>query len=132
MSEDTSWIKYKARFREQSQHFDSGARRSSFRVGKRAYRRPQWHRGRSCRLPLTCGKVFDVMLSRPDSTEYAEFYKNYIARVPDGNVLDFLAQQPSAYRQLLAGIPDAAAEAEPEPVNGASSRFWDISAMQSG
>jgi DinB superfamily len=72
-------------------------------------------RCRSCRLPLTCGKVFDVMLSRPDSTEYAEFYTNYIARVPDGNVLDFLTKQPGAYRQLLAGIPDAAAEAEPAP-----------------
>jgi uncharacterized damage-inducible protein DinB len=55
------------------------------------------------------------MLSRPDSSEYAEFYKNYIARIPDGNVLDFLAQQPAAYRLLLAGIPDPAAEVEPAP-----------------
>jgi hypothetical protein len=55
------------------------------------------------------------MLTRPDSTEYAEFYKNYIARVPDGNVLDFLASQPREYRQLLAGVSDAAAEREPAP-----------------
>jgi uncharacterized damage-inducible protein DinB len=55
------------------------------------------------------------MLSRPDPTEYADFYKNYIARVPDGNVLDFLAGQPAAYRQILGGIPDAAAEVEPAP-----------------
>ena len=55
------------------------------------------------------------MLSRPDSTEYAEFYKNYIARVPDGNVLDFLAKQPAAYRQLLASVSDAAAQAETAP-----------------
>jgi hypothetical protein len=55
------------------------------------------------------------MLSRPDSTEYAEFYKNYIARVPEGHILDFLAQQPGNYRQLLVGISDAAAQAEPAP-----------------
>jgi DinB superfamily len=55
------------------------------------------------------------MLSRPDPTEYAEFYTNYIARVPEGNILDFLAGHPAAYRQLLAGISDAAAEAEPAP-----------------
>ena len=55
------------------------------------------------------------MLTRPDSTEYAEFYKNYIARVPDGNVLDFLAKQPGEYRRLLAGVSDAAAEGAPAP-----------------
>ncbi len=55
------------------------------------------------------------MLSRPDRSEYAEFYKNYIARVPDGNVLDFLARQPGDYRQLLVGISEEAAAAEPAP-----------------
>ena len=49
------------------------------------------------------------MISRPDSSEYAEFYKNYIARVPDGNVLDFLAKQPGDYRQLLVGVSEEAA-----------------------
>ncbi len=55
------------------------------------------------------------MISRPDSSEYAEFYKNYIAGVPDGNVLEFLARQPGDYRQLLAGVSDQAAAAEPAP-----------------
>jgi len=55
------------------------------------------------------------MLSRPDSSEYAEFYKNYIARVPEGNVLDFLAKQPGEYRQLLLGVSEEAAAAEPAP-----------------
>jgi DinB superfamily len=49
------------------------------------------------------------MLTRPDSTEYAEYYKNYIARVPDGPLLDFLAKQPGDYRQLLVGISDEGA-----------------------
>ena len=46
------------------------------------------------------------MLSRPESTEYADFYKNYIARVPEGPLLDFLAKQPANYRQLLGSMTD--------------------------
>lgn len=46
------------------------------------------------------------MLSRPNSTEYAEFYRNYIARVPDAPILTFLAKQPGDYRQLLVGVSD--------------------------
>lgn len=47
------------------------------------------------------------MLFRPETTEYAEFYKNYIALVPEGPILDFLARQPGEYRRLLAGVSDA-------------------------
>ena len=54
------------------------------------------------------------MLNRPKPTEYAEFYRNYISRVPDGPVLDFLAKQLVGYRQLLAGVSDEAASAAPE------------------
>jgi len=55
------------------------------------------------------------MISRPESNEYAEFYKNYIARVPEGSVIDFLARQPQNYRQLLRSISeeDAGAAAAP-------------------
>jgi hypothetical protein len=55
------------------------------------------------------------MLSRPNQTEYAEFYKNYIARVPEGPILNFLAKQAGDYRQLLVGISDDAASAAPAP-----------------
>jgi hypothetical protein len=55
------------------------------------------------------------MLTRPDSTEYADFYKSYIARVPDAPLLDFLAKQPGNYRQLLAGLSDDAAAAPSAP-----------------
>ncbi len=41
------------------------------------------------------------MLTRPDRSEYADFYANYIARVPDGDVIAFLSSQPDAYRKLL-------------------------------
>jgi hypothetical protein len=55
------------------------------------------------------------MLTRPESSEYAPFYANYIAKVPDGSVLDFLAKQAGDYRQLLVGVSDESARAEPEP-----------------
>src|ERR1700760_1247887 len=55
------------------------------------------------------------MLTRPESSEYAQFYANYISKVPDGSLLDFLAQQPGNYRQLLVGVSEPAATAEPAP-----------------
>jgi len=55
------------------------------------------------------------MISRPESTEYAEYYKNYVGLVPDGPVLEFLAQQPEKYRQLLKQVSEKAAEAAPAP-----------------
>ena len=51
------------------------------------------------------------MFSRPESSEYNAYYKNYIARVPEVPVLEFLAKQPAEYRQLFAGISDAQASA---------------------
>jgi hypothetical protein len=55
------------------------------------------------------------MLTRPADTEYAEFYKNYIARVPESPVLDFLAKQLGDYRQLLVGVSEEAASAAAAP-----------------
>jgi len=55
------------------------------------------------------------MFSRPDVTEYAEFYENYITRVPDGPLLDFLAIQPGHYRQLLGSLSDEQAAAPTAP-----------------
>ena len=55
------------------------------------------------------------MLARPDRSEYADFYTNYIARVPDGDVIVFLSTQPDAYRKLLGSLSDEAASARPEP-----------------
>jgi DinB superfamily len=55
------------------------------------------------------------MLTRPDRSEYADFYANYIARVPDGDVIAFLSTQPVAYRKLLGSLSDGAAAARPQP-----------------
>lgn len=55
------------------------------------------------------------MLTRPEPTEYADFYRNYIAKVPDRPLLDFLAKQPGNYRQLLGSLSDDQAATPPAP-----------------
>jgi uncharacterized damage-inducible protein DinB len=55
------------------------------------------------------------MITRPESTEYADFYSNYIARVPDGSLLDFLTKQAGEYRQLLVGVSEQDASAPTAP-----------------
>jgi hypothetical protein len=55
------------------------------------------------------------MLTRPDSSEYAEFYKNYISRVPEGSVLDFMTKQIEDHRQFLRGVSEEAAATAPAP-----------------
>lgn len=55
------------------------------------------------------------MLTRPDRSEYADFYADYIARVPEGNVIAILSSQPEAYRKLLGSLSEEAASARPEP-----------------
>lgn len=48
-----------------------------------------------CQGGFPCATV-SVILTRPEPTEYAEFYRNYIAKVPDGPPLDFLARCPGS------------------------------------
>jgi DinB superfamily len=55
------------------------------------------------------------MLTRPDRSEYADFYADYIAKVPDGDVIAFLSKQPDAYRKLVGSLSDEAASARPQP-----------------
>jgi hypothetical protein len=55
------------------------------------------------------------MLTRPEPNEYAEFYRNYIALVPDGSLLDFLSRQLGDYRELFIGVSEDAAAASPQP-----------------
>jgi DinB superfamily len=55
------------------------------------------------------------MLTRPDRSEYADLYADYIARVPDGDVIAILASQAVTYRQLLGKLSDAEASARPQP-----------------
>jgi hypothetical protein len=45
------------------------------------------------------------MMTRPEATEYALFYAGYIARVPEGSILEVLERQPAEVRRALAAVP---------------------------
>jgi uncharacterized damage-inducible protein DinB len=49
------------------------------------------------------------MLTRPDSTEYAPYYNQYIARVPDGDLFAFLSDQMANYREAMGRTSEEAA-----------------------
>lgn len=46
------------------------------------------------------------MLSRPNRTEYADFYTNYISKVPDGDLLNFMERQPAEFGGLVHDLTD--------------------------
>lgn len=43
---------------------------------------------------------------RPDASEYASFYAGYIAKVPDGDLLQTLERQEEDTMALLAAVPE--------------------------
>ncbi len=45
--------------------------------------------------------------TRPTADEYAAFYANYIALVPDGDVIDSLEHQRKETKKLLGALPEA-------------------------
>jgi hypothetical protein len=47
---------------------------------------------------------------RPDDSEYAEYYRPYVALVPDVNVVDFLTQQLASATHILQGIDEGDAD----------------------
>ncbi|NTU81904.1 MAG: DinB family protein [Chloroflexales bacterium] len=57
---------------------------------------------------------------RPGPDEYAPFYAGYIARVPEGDILEILEAQLEATRALLAPLSRAQALARPTPAD------WNI------
>jgi DinB superfamily len=46
------------------------------------------------------------MLSRPEKNEYADFYANYIAQVPDGPIEEFLLKQWDELVAFLQTVPE--------------------------
>ena len=48
-------------------------------------------------------------IDRPDASEYAPFYAPYIAKVPEGDILEILERQRQESLTLLRGIPEAKA-----------------------
>jgi hypothetical protein len=55
------------------------------------------------------------LIPRPNADEYAPFYAGYVARVPDGAVLQLLQQQRAQYADLLRNISDEQALERPAP-----------------
>ena len=45
-------------------------------------------------------------MQRPAADEYAPFYETYISKVPDGDVIDLLAEQIRATEALLIDLPE--------------------------
>jgi len=56
-----------------------------------------------------------MLAIRPGTDEYGGFYGGYIARIPDGEWLARLEQQPDEYRALLTGLDEAQAAAPTAP-----------------
>ncbi len=55
------------------------------------------------------------MIDRPNPTEYADFYANYISKVPDGDLLNFMDLQPAEFDGLINDLTDAQAIEPPAP-----------------
>lgn len=55
------------------------------------------------------------MLSRPESKEYAGAYASYVSRVPDGDLLNFLARQTGEFEGIANDLSDQQASQAPAP-----------------
>jgi uncharacterized protein (TIGR03083 family) len=56
-----------------------------------------------------------TMISRPDRIEYADFYANYISKVPDGDLFNFLDLQPDEFVGIVNDLTDDQATKPPAP-----------------
>jgi len=45
-----------------------------------------------------------VTIERPAADEYAEYYGRYVSKVPDGDIIELLRQQPAETMALLRGL----------------------------
>jgi hypothetical protein len=45
-------------------------------------------------------------MERPDRSEYAEYYHTYVAKIPDGDIVDILESQRGEFVSRLRGIPE--------------------------
>lgn len=50
-----------------------------------------------------------TVIARPDATEYAPYYGQYVGKVPDGDLLEILARERRETVALLRGLSDAQA-----------------------
>jgi len=55
------------------------------------------------------------MLTRPERNEYSDFHADYVARVPDGNVIEILEKQLKELQAFLRTLSEEQAEKAPAP-----------------
>ena len=55
------------------------------------------------------------MLTRPERNEYGDWHVDYVARVPEGNVIDVLEKQSAEMQGFLRTLSEAQAEKSPAP-----------------
>lgn len=48
-----------------------------------------------------------ILSTRPGTDEYSQYFSGYVARVPDGDVVDTLSRQIVETAQLLRALPDS-------------------------
>lgn len=47
-----------------------------------------------------------IAIPRPDAAEYAPYFARYVARVPDGDILETLERRPGALATILQDVAD--------------------------
>jgi hypothetical protein len=47
-----------------------------------------------------------MLITRPDESESAEYYRTYIDRVPEGDLIEFMRTQKDRVKACIRGIPD--------------------------
>jgi hypothetical protein len=50
------------------------------------------------------------LVNRPEPTEYAEYFRGYISKVPDGDIIDILSSQHREFMGLLGNIGEKKGE----------------------
>ncbi len=55
------------------------------------------------------------MMSRPERNEYANFYADYVSKVPDGSIEEFLLKQWDELVAFMQGVSEDAASTRPAP-----------------
>ncbi len=55
------------------------------------------------------------MMNRPEGSEYADYYANYISKVPNGDLANFLELQPGEFVGLVNDLSDDQAITPPAP-----------------
>ena len=58
------------------------------------------------------------MLSRPERNEYADFYADYVAHVPDGSIEEFLLKQWDELVVVIQGVSEDEAARQSASVGG--------------